>query len=113
MKVCLTKEATYDGSYAMHSAMFAAIVPPVDAGKVCHLYRVESSKEGKYDGIKKDSIAGVGHWAQRGAMEQFYLSLTLEMDFIRNAAGFPSFKGCYNIHRAFFSPTQVFLHFIF
>jgi hypothetical protein len=107
MKYVATKPATYESSLGQHHTMFDTIKPPIVAAHVCHLWRVEESKGAKMNGENKDSINGVGHWAQRGAMELHYLSLSLEMDFIRQRANFPSFPGCYSIERAVLQPTQV------
>lgn len=107
MKFEPTKPAIYESSLAQHHSMFDTITPKVVASHVCHLWRVEESKGAKMNGETKDSINGAGHWAQRSAMEQHYLSLTIELDFIRQRANFPSFPGCFSIPRAVLLPTQV------
>lgn len=104
----MTKAASYDSSLSAHSAMLKQITPPINASHVCHLFRSEGGKSGKNDGISKESIAAAGHWAQLSAMDRFYLSLTLPMDWVRNVAGFPTFPGCFELDRAVMIPTQVF-----
>jgi hypothetical protein len=39
-----TAQRSYDVSLALHKALHASATPPVESGKVCHLYRGEATK---------------------------------------------------------------------